>query len=199
MAGDELKYTPGDWVVHCNYGVGQIRATERKNIGNTEKKYFRIEMLESTIWVPVEQMDGGELRPVSTVAEFQEAIDALSQEPEELSSNLGQRTKQIKDVIADNMPASTAQLVRDLWVRKQSIGTLNQTERRFYRFLSDRLLQEWAVCKGIRIADARRLLDQLLHNGQLSDERATPNDVKRRLNEQDRSLETLIKKPKLLA
>lgn len=156
------KYEPGDWVVHCYHGVGRIKAAERKRMGGKETTYFRIEMVDSMIWIPVKTMDNGKIRSVAKKTDFQQAIEVLTRQPGEMDSNLNIRRVRINEVIAENKPVTTARLVRDMFARQQAKGTMNETERRAYRTLCDRLTQEWAVCMDIDVKMASDLLDQLL-------------------------------------
>jgi RNA polymerase-interacting CarD/CdnL/TRCF family regulator len=166
MAKEVQKYSPEDWIVHAYHGVGRIEATERKRLGGKETTYYRIEMINSTIWIPVDLMDGGQLRPVSNKSDFQQAVKVLKEEPNEMDPNVNIRKNQINDIIAENTPVSTAGLVRDLWARERKKGNLNESERRAYLSLSDRFVQEWAICIGIEIEEARGLLEQALGIGQ---------------------------------
>ncbi len=138
-----MKY--GDWIVHSFCGVGQVRAKEFKSIGGTESNYFRIEMLDSTVWYPAGGAEGNSVRAISEESEFQLAIAVLDEEPEEMSPNINLRRGQINQVLSENMPISTAGMVRDLRARYVLRGTLNQTESQAYRSLCDRFVQEWAV------------------------------------------------------
>lgn len=159
------KYEPGDWVVHCHYGVGRIKAAERKRMGGKETTYFRIEMADSLIWIPVGTMDNGKIRSVAKKTDFQRAIEVLTRQPGEMDSNINIRRVRINEVITENKPITTARLVRDMFARQQTKGTLNETERRAYRALCGRLIQEWAVCMEIEVETARDLMDQLLRIG----------------------------------
>jgi len=165
MVQDLQNFELGDYIVHCHHGVGRIEAVERKNLGGKDTNYFRIEMADSMIWIPIEVMDSGQLRPLVEKVAFQEAIDSLSKKSVEMNANMNLRKLRINEVIDDNEPVATAQLIRDMWARQQIKGTPNETERRAYRALSDRLLQEWALCMEINIQQARDLMDRSLHDG----------------------------------
>ena len=162
------QYEPGDWIVHCHHGVGRIKAAERKRMGGKETTYFRIEMADSMIWIPVGTMDDGRVRSVAEKTDFQQAIEVLTRQPGEMDSNMNILRMRSNKVITENKPVTTARLVRDMFARQQSKGTLNEGERRAYRTLCDRLIQEWAVCMEIEVGTARNLLDQLLRIGKNS-------------------------------
>jgi RNA polymerase-interacting CarD/CdnL/TRCF family regulator len=164
MAKKQPKYASGDWVVHCYHGVGRIIATERMQVGDQENTYFRMEQPDGTIWIPAALIDGEQVRPLSKQADFRQAIEVLSREPIEMNSIMNLRKLRISKDIAENTPVATARLVRDLWARQREKGMLNDSERRALQDLRSRLVQEWAVCMGMHIMQARRELEQTLSN-----------------------------------
>lgn len=163
-----ISYERGDWIVHCHHGVGQIEKVESKRISDQENTYYRIRTNDSIIWIPVDQMDDEQIRPLTDEENFQEAVEVLKKEPKKMASNLNSRKSRIKQVIVDNVPVETARLIRDLRGRRRSKKGLNQTERRALKKLTKRFVHEWAVCKEMTFEQARQRL-----NRRLSLERAT--------------------------
>jgi RNA polymerase-interacting CarD/CdnL/TRCF family regulator len=191
MTEAELTLTTGDWIVHSFCGVGQVRATESKSIGGKESTYYRIEMLDSTVWYPVGRLENENIRELSDKSDFQLAIDALKEEPEEMSSNINTRKVVLSQVLAENMPVSTARMVRDLRARHEALGTLNQTESQAFRSLSDRLIQEWAVCMEISIEEANYKLQEMIRTDRVKAGGVVGPSEERRVKEQDRLLGVL--------
>ena len=188
----ETSLAPGDWIIHYFCGVGRVRGTEFKSIGGKENNYYRIEMLDSTVWYPVDAIIGEGVREISERNEFQLAIDALKEEPEEMSANISIRRGQISKVLSDNAPVSTACMIRDLWGRHENHGSINQTESHAYRSLCNRLIQEWALSKGIMIEEANNELQQMIRDDQGHGEFSLGPIEERRMKEQDRLLDKLI-------
>ena len=155
-------YDRGDWIVHCYHGVGQIEDIERKQINDQENTYFRLRTIDSTIWIPIDQIDNEQIRPISNRTNFQEAVEVLNNQPREMASNLSTRNSRINRVIAGNIPIETARLIRDLRARRRSKRGLNQGERNALRDLTKRFVLEWAVCKGVTIEQATRRLNNKL-------------------------------------
>jgi RNA polymerase-interacting CarD/CdnL/TRCF family regulator len=155
-------YDQGDWVVHCHHGIGQIEAIEHKRIGEQENKYFCIKTADSVIWIPVEQMDKQHFRPIVDETDFQEAVAVLRRPPKGMDSNLSTRMARIKQVTADNVPTETARMIRDLRARRREKKGLNLSERQALRDLTKRFLQEWSVCVGLTLKQARRQLNRQL-------------------------------------
>lgn len=196
MTEAELILTQGDWIIHSFCGVGQVRATEHKSIGGKESAYYRIEMLDSTVWQPVGSTEGKNIRELSKQIEFQLAIDALIEEPVEMSANINTRKGHISQVLAENIPVSTACLIRDLRARHAQIGNLNQTESQAYRALCDRFIQEWAVCMGITIEKANNRLHEMIGAVHVQTGGTVGPSEMRRIKEQDRLLEVLSNRGK---
>jgi RNA polymerase-interacting CarD/CdnL/TRCF family regulator len=168
---NNTSYDRGDWIVHCHHGVGQIEKVERKAISDQENTYYRVRTNDSIIWIPVDQIDDDQIRPLMDEEDFQEAVEVLKKKPKKMASNLNSRKSRIKQVIVDNVPVETARLIRDLRGRRRAKKGLNQTERRALKNLTKRFVHEWAVCKDMTIEQARQRL-----NRRLSLKRATSNN-----------------------
>lgn len=53
-----VDLTPGDYVVHVNYGIGQFKGIQRKKTSITERDYIKIEYAgEEFLYVPLEQLN----------------------------------------------------------------------------------------------------------------------------------------------
>jgi RNA polymerase-interacting CarD/CdnL/TRCF family regulator len=184
------SYDRGDWIVHCHHGVGQIEKVERKQISDQENTYYRIRTNDSVIWIPIDQMDVEEIRPLTDEDHIEEAVEVLNKEPKKMASNLSSRKSRIKDVIVNNVPVETARLIRDLRGRRRSKKGLNQTERRALRDLTKRFVHEWAVCKNISIEQARKRLNRRLDLERATDNSQSKSNLK---NGGERKKSTLIK------
>jgi RNA polymerase-interacting CarD/CdnL/TRCF family regulator len=164
-------YAIGDWIVHTNYGVGQIKEVEAKCISGEEKRYYRVEAADSTFWIPFDQMDSDLLRPLCSEKEIQAAIDTLQKPAEELPANLKSRQSHIQDLVQRNTPRAIARLIRDLRGLKRKKGVLNNSESSALRTILQRFAREWAVVSGVSsdttMSNLEKLLDpqQSLENG----------------------------------
>ncbi len=53
-----VELSPGDFVVHVNYGIGRFRGIERIKAAGTERDYIQLEYAgEETIFIPIEQVN----------------------------------------------------------------------------------------------------------------------------------------------
>lgn len=155
-------YAKGNWIVHIQYGIGQIKGVDVKGISGQETDYYRIEASNSTFWVPVQQMDSELLRPLSTSEEIEQAIAALQSPPKEMSSNYKIRQNRIREARTRNTPQAIAQLVRDLRAFKKQKGVLNKTERSAFQVFKQRLVEEWAVVTGSQTESVASTMNSLL-------------------------------------
>lgn len=159
-------YAEGDWIAHAHYGIGQIRGIEVKGISGEETRYYRVQSVDSTFWIPVDQMDSDFLRPLSSPEELQKAIAVLQRPPKEMSSNHNTRRSRIRQVQLQNTPKAMAQLIRDLRARQRAKGALNIKESNAFKVLKKRLVQEWAIVTDARTEKVVTHLEDLLdgHN-----------------------------------
>ena len=161
MAKETNGYAPGERIVHPVLGVGKVMGLECKSISGAEKTYYRIEMPGSILWIPVEEIDQERVRPPAKRATINKAVELLGQPPRQMSANFNERKSRIQKVAAQNVPADTARLIRDLHARR-SKHSLNETERLALRDMTRRFLEEWAICAGIGVDQAENNLNRLL-------------------------------------
>lgn len=163
-------YLEEDWLVHSQYGIGQIKGIEVKSISGRDVNYFRIQTTDSTFWVPVDQMDSEKMRPVSTLEEIQLVIAILQRPPMEMSPDYKDRNSRIQRVQLQNSLEDIARLIRDLRARRRDKGQYNLEENNVVRTLKQRLVDEWSVVTGQNAEIVTSSLDALLNHQQLSEE-----------------------------
>ena len=133
------------------------------DLGEEEKKYYRIDTYGSTIWFPEDKMTSEWLRPVASPSEIQSALLVLASVPENMPDNLKGRQKQIRDVHANDEPVVIGELLRDLWALKYEKKTLGQMEELALRRLTDCFLAEWSVCMDLPIEQVKLRFNELKH------------------------------------
>ncbi|KAA3661485.1 MAG: hypothetical protein DWQ04_16345 [Chloroflexi bacterium] len=161
---ESQSYSVGDWIVHSQYGIGQLKGVDVKGISGEEINYYRVQTADSTFWVPFDQMDGDKLRPVSTTEEIQLAIDALQKPPQEMSSNFKIRQIRIKEALVGNTPQASAGIIRDLRALQRKKGILNQSERDALRIIKQRLVDEWAIVSDVNTNEVMLKVESLLES-----------------------------------
>lgn len=157
------SFSPADWVVHKDYGVGQIQAIEDKYIGGTESSYYRVQTDNSLIWIPLEG-DGDEesLRLVGPAKEIDKAVAVLKRPSRRMSSHFKTRMARIRRSWEQGSPAALARILRDLWARRRRRGELSHTETQALRRFTRRLLAEWAASQNVEEHQLRNRLYRLL-------------------------------------
>ncbi|MCB0006127.1 MAG: hypothetical protein KDE09_02900 [Anaerolineales bacterium] len=158
-----VNYSQGDWIVHAEYGLGQIKKVVEKEISGEAKRYFRIAAANSTFWVPVEQMDGELIRPLSTEDEMADALALFDKSAKEMSTNYKVRQKRIREARRRNTPRAIARLLRDLRAHWRNKRATNVSERRVYQTLKERLAREWAIVAGGRAEAMEARIDRMLN------------------------------------
>jgi len=154
-------YAKGDWLVHVNYGVGQVKGLERKGIGGKDILYYRIENDASTFWLPVSGVNTKRVRPVASKRKLAEAIRLLKDNPQEILENHKQRENWIKETRLEGALHSTVCLVRDLFVH-DSKKKLSPREQDILEDLKKQLTMEWSAVLDVKPFEARSQLDGLL-------------------------------------
>lgn len=165
MHDSATVFTIGDWIVHRQYGIGQIIKRETRTISGQTNEYFKVDTPDSTIWLPVSKLDTAWFRPIATPIEFQHALTIMSQPPLQMESNFISRKERILRVQTENSIESIARLIRDLWARQQQ-KSLSITEQRALKRLKERFVTEWSVSSKIEQELARHQLQRLLERNE---------------------------------
>ncbi len=157
-------FNKGDWIVHLDYGVGQIKGVETKRLEGERSSYYKVKTSDSTLFVPVEDVDRKRLRPLASKSQFGRAIRVLKTAPDEMSPDHNERKRLIRKASADGSLLAVCRLVRDLSARRWS-NRLNSTEERALRRFKSRLLSEWSICRDVPLEEARNQLNNVLQEG----------------------------------
>lgn len=138
-----MAYTIDDWVVHKQYGVGQIKRIEVKPIHGKDTKCFKVRTKDSTFWFPTTDNDNPRIRPVGSKDIIHKVAKSLRRKSNKLDKDKSYWKKRIDEVRSNGDILSTSILIRDLSAQ-QVIRNLNQTEEDALESFQERLLREWA-------------------------------------------------------
>lgn len=163
MAEQQYVLANNDWIVHRQYGIGQVRGREVKQISGEPEPYYRLELANGTVWVPVNKVDNEMFRPVATEQELQMVYEILQRPARKMEGNFKLRHQRIKKVEMGDSLLELARLVRDLWSRHWG-SMLSNTEQTALRRVTDRLVTEWSVCVQKDADDVRARLDDMLRS-----------------------------------
>jgi len=164
----DLKFEIGDKVVHPQHGVGYVSNLEEKQFEpNKSRIYYVVSIPDTTLWVPVDLSTSG-LRKLGGRNELEQCYQILQSAPQTLNAgrdllaSLAVRIKQ-GTIVAQ------CEVVRDLtafgW-HKPLFGPIAD----FQRMALNVLCQEWAVIKGVSVADASYEINDLLKKSRATHE-----------------------------
>lgn len=167
MTDKAQTYSMGDWIVHRNYGIGQIKKKEQKTIGGKNTLYYRVSTHNGTFWLPVKKADNERVRPLTTRNGMRKVIEILKAPPHEMKDDHRERRSRINQVKISSSLEEIARLINDLSARK-TVGRLNSIEQRALTTLTECLVSEWSVCMQITREEAQYALEQILQSKTLN-------------------------------
>jgi len=154
-------YSTGDWIVHAQYGVGQVKGIEKKVLEGEKKLFFKVKTFDSVYWLSVVRTDVEYIRPITSEHQIRRALTIIRRPPKELPENHTQRNKAISDTLNDPSLYAKARMIRDL-NGKQQESKLNFTEEDAFLKMKKQLLNEWAVVKEMDHNVLEEKLDKAL-------------------------------------
>lgn len=163
MSDKPVTLEKGDWIVHAYYGIGQIVGTETKIIGKSKTKYYKAKTQNSTFFIPVDNPINDRIRPLSSMYKLNKAKKILKERPESFPENHNERRKLISEFSSDRSLDTSAQIIRDLFYRKQNQG-LNEFEQKTLETTENLFVTEWAIIKDISKEKAKEELEKIIED-----------------------------------
>ncbi len=155
---DETLKT-GEWIVHKQYGVGQIKAIEKKVINGKVCEYFRVRINEGVYWLPIAKIPD-RVRAVSSKYKLSKALRLIRNIPDVLPKNYKIRNKEVAERAEGATLQAKGELIRDLHARKCLEGTNTSiVDDRQLITLRQQFLREMAVILKIETEEAEKKLD----------------------------------------
>jgi len=127
MEAQTAAYSKGDWIVHANYGVGQVKGIEKKELDGEKKIFFRVKTFEGVYWLSVVKTDVEYIRPITSEHQLNRALTIIRKPPEKLPENHTARGKLITEALKNPSLYPKARMLRDLHGKQQE-SKLNFTE-----------------------------------------------------------------------
>jgi RNA polymerase-interacting CarD/CdnL/TRCF family regulator len=155
----EMHYSIGEWVVHSQYGVGQIKKTEVLPLHGEQTECFRVQVKDGAFWFPTDTSENPRIRPVESQEIISKVIKNLRRKPGNLEKDKKYWTQRIKEIPLDGDLVIISKLIRDLSAQKTQ-KRLNDSQIRALSKLSDRLIHEWAAITGEDTAEIRSQYNQ---------------------------------------
>lgn len=148
MSQQATVFTIGDWIVHANYGVGQVVGKDKKALAGEEKTYLKVKTSSSLYWLPITSMGADHIRPLASPHQIQTALSILSTPPEPLEKEHKQRSKDIAQLLDNATYSEVAYVLRDINGLKKE-GRLNKYDSDVYEKLISQFVDEWAIIDNI--------------------------------------------------
>ena len=171
------QWKAGKWLVHRQFGVGEIICRETKTISGEDAEYFRVKTVDSLVWLPVDDVSD-DWRSILSQEDFDEVLQALQKPPKPMADHYQSRNGRINKARSENDPLMSARLIRDLRGRWHKIGKLRSIERDAMRELTRSLVQEWALSHGLKLSTARKQLMSLLRQGRPAKDGEEPVSIR---------------------
>lgn len=184
MSSQEESFSKGDWIVHAQHGVGQVKQKEKKVLEGDKKTFFKVKTFNGVYWLPVKNIAAPRIRRLASEYQIKKALSLIRKPPVELPKDHKRRGKEISEVVKDISLYSLAELIRDLNGRKITVG-LNQSEISLLENITKRFLNEWSVVSG---EDVELLTEQLY--------KALQTGVQKVEEKEDRENKTWLEKVK---
>ena len=157
----EDRFSIGEWVVHRQYGVGQIKKTEEMPIHGKQIECFKVQVRDGAFWFPTNEAANPRIRPVASQEIISKVIKSLRRKPGNLDQDKKYWTQQIKENPLDSDLVTISKLIRDLSAQK-ALKRLNDTHIRALSKFKERLLFEWSAITGTVIEEIRTQFNKLI-------------------------------------
>ena len=157
----EIHYSIGEWVVHNQYGVGQIKKTEVMPLHGEQTECFKVQVRDGAFWFPTNEVENPRIRPVASEEIVSKMIKNLRRKPGNINQNKKYWTQRIKEVPSDADMLTISQLIRDLSAQ-QALKRLNDSQIRALSNFREGLLLEWAAITGTDIGEIRPQLNKYM-------------------------------------
>ncbi|MBN2044613.1 MAG: hypothetical protein JW757_06310 [Anaerolineales bacterium] len=156
-------YTPGDWIVHAHYGVGQVKGKDKRTLDGKKQTFLRVKTFSGEYFLPIQQWNVPHIRPLCSEYQFKKALTIIKKTPEPLPKDYKKRNKKIVKAASDISIYTRAKIIRDLNGRRRA-GKLNLNEKDSFETIKDQFLIEWSVVTGRDKEELRTRLDTALQN-----------------------------------
>ncbi len=150
----EIHFSVGQWIVHSQYGVGQIKKTEVMPLNGEQTECFMVQVKGGAFWFPTNTVENPRIRLVASQEIITKVIKNLRRKPGNLEKDKNYWNIQIKAVPSQGDLLTISPLIRDLSAQ-QSQKRLNDTQVRALSKFEERLLYEWSVITGTDIKKIR--------------------------------------------
>ena len=156
-----MNFHEGDLVIHWIYGLGKVLRLEAMALSDEQILYYAIQIGETIIWVPADDMLESRLRQPTPEAEFTKLMGTLSYPGKTLPMDRFARKKLLLEWLQDGRCKSLFQVIHSLSTYRD-LHPLNDSDQELMRRTQKALLSEWSVAMSMSLAQAEYQLHRLL-------------------------------------
>lgn len=161
-----MAFTIGEWLVHPQYGVGQVvKLEEREFEPGVIRSYYEISIPGgSTVWVPLDLSNSG-VRKLAEKSEINLCRKVLESRASPLTGDARLRQSELVTRLKEGTIIAHCEVIRDLSdyiAHKPTFGSVST----FLQTIQDVLCHEWALVEGIPLSEAGFEINSLLEKSQ---------------------------------
>jgi RNA polymerase-interacting CarD/CdnL/TRCF family regulator len=153
----------GDTVIHCIFGMGEIKQIDEKIINSHLTKCYVVQVSDMLIWIPMDSSQQNSIRLPTSPEEFVKVIPILAGPNETLQEDRILRKHQLNEQLKEGKLASICHVIRDLTYFQRSYK-LSDQEKTILNRAIDSLLTEWTLALGISSDKAQQAMESLLNS-----------------------------------
>src|SRR4030042_1686316 len=152
-----------DKVIHCTFGLGEIKEIEEKTINGHLTNCYVVHFTDMTVWVPTDDSEQNSLRVPTPPEEFMKTLPILTSPKENLLEDRVLRKNQLMDQLKDGQLSSICRVVRAL-TNYQRNSKLNDQEKSILERAVRSLLTEWTLSLGTTQNQAYQAMETMLQS-----------------------------------
>jgi RNA polymerase-interacting CarD/CdnL/TRCF family regulator len=139
-----LRFKVGDWIVHDNYGVGEVVDIVDKDLDGERDTYFKVSAVDIEYWLPSDKADADHIKRIRSQTEFDQALEILSEPPDLMAEPSHRNKRVITERWLDGSLSARAALIRDLNGRNH-VKELSYDEKRTFEKAENFFVNEWII------------------------------------------------------
>ncbi|MBN1537504.1 MAG: hypothetical protein JW908_12275 [Anaerolineales bacterium] len=165
-----MEYEVGDKVVHWAYGVGEVVKIDKKMLDGQYELYYKIQVRDLTIWVPVDDASKTSLRLPTQAKDFEKLFRILQGSGVELSTDRLERKTYFSEALRSGNLEAVCKVIRDLSAFSRE-KKLNDNDSLVLERAKNLLLEEWRLSFDIPMAEAQKRLKRLLNESEVEEKK----------------------------
>ncbi len=156
-------FNVGDMAVYPAHGVGVVEAIEKRKVGDCEKAFYVIKILDSSmvVMIPTDTCQTVGLRSLISADEVDKVYDILNKKDVEIETQpWNQRYREYMEKIKTGSVFEIAEVLRDLFLLKED-KALSFGERKMMDTAKHLLIKEIALANELNENQVEENIEQI--------------------------------------